>query len=195
MKTRGLAVRVWCGALVGALWAAPVVAAEPLRKAEPAWVERVAVDFDAVRPGERDRDSFTLLSDTRLRLNGARYERYERRVRRAMTASGVERLAELLVDFEPEHEQLVLHRIELHRDGRVVDQTRSARVRLVAEESELERRMYNGGVTAFIVLSDVRLGDSIDLSYSVVGSAPILGGRFAGYFDLAGSDPVRQRHV
>lgn len=171
------------------------MAAEPLRKAEPAWVERVAVDFDAVRPGERDRDSFTLLSDTRLRLNGARYERYERRVRRAMTASGVERLAELLVDFEPEHEQLVLHRIELHRDGRVVDQTRSARVRLVAEESELERRMYNGGVTAFIVLSDVRLGDSIDLSYSVVGSAPILGGRFAGYFDLAGSDPVRQRHV
>ena len=148
-----------------------------------------------MRPAERDRDSFTLLSDTRVRLNGARYERYERRVRRAMTASGVERLAELLVDFEPEHEQLVLHRIELHRKGRVVDQTRSARVRLVAEESELERRMYNGGVTAFIVLSDVRVGDSIDLSYSVIGSAPILGGRYAGYFDLAGSDPVRQRHV
>jgi transglutaminase-like putative cysteine protease len=187
--------RLWCAALAGVVWCAPSAAAEPARQPEPSWVQRILPDFDALRPAERDRDSFTLLFDSRVRLHGSGYERYERRVRRALTASGVERLAELLVDFEPEHEKLVLHRIELHRDGHVFDQTRSARVRLVAEESELERRMYNGGVTAFIVLSDVRVGDSIDLSYSVVGSAPVLSGRYAGYFDLAGSDPIRQRHV
>jgi transglutaminase-like putative cysteine protease len=181
--------------LVGLAWCAPLAAAEPARRPEPSWVERIAPEFDELRPGERDRDAFTLLADTRVRLRGSGYERYERRVRRALTASGVERLAEMLVDFEPEHEQLVLHRIELRRAGRVIDQTRSARVRLVAQESELERRMYNGGVTAFIVLSDVRVGDAIDLSYSVIGRAPILGGLYADYFKLTHSDPVRQRHI
>jgi transglutaminase-like putative cysteine protease len=197
LKSRGLAVWVRCAVLAGAVSVVPVGAraAGFERQPEPSWVERIAPEFDEVRPGERERDSFTLLSDSRVRLRGSGYHRYERRVRRALTASGVERLAQLLVDFEPEHEKLVVHRIELHRTGQLFDQTRSARVRLVAQESELERRMYNGGVTAFIVLSDVRVGDVIDVSYSVVGSAPILGGRYAAYFDLQGIDPVRQRHV
>jgi len=194
---RGLADWARCAALAGALGLAPasLSAAEPERKPEPSWVKRIAPDFEVLRPSERERDAFTLLSDSRVRLDASRYERYERRVRRALTPSGVERLAELLVDFEPEHEKLVLHRIELRRGGQVLDQTRSARVRLVAQESELERRMYNGDVTAFIVLSDVRAGDVIDLSYSIVGNAPILGGRYAGDFELDGRDSVRQRHI
>jgi transglutaminase-like putative cysteine protease len=170
-------------------------AAEPQRAPPPDWVEPIAVDFEATRANERGGDAFTLLYDSRVRLSGKPYERYERRVRKALTAAGVDRLAEVLVQFDPERQKLVLHGIELHRGSQVIDQTRTARLRLVAEESELERRMYNGTVTAFIVLSDVRAGDALDLSYSLSGSEPLLEGRYAAAFSLSTSEVVRQRHI
>lgn len=178
-------------------WVEPerALAAEPGRAPAPGWAKPIELDYGVVRPGEQGHDLFTLLWDSRVRLEGDRYQRYERRVHRAMTASGVEGLAEILIGYSPEQEKLVLHRIELRRADEIVDQTKSARVRLVADESELERRTYNGDVTAFIVLSDVRAGDTIDLSYSVIGSNPTLGGRYGGYFELVGAAPVRQRHV
>lgn len=54
MKKCGSAV--WCAVLAGALGLAPAaLAAEPLRRPEPRWVQRIAPDFDALRPGERER--------------------------------------------------------------------------------------------------------------------------------------------
>ena len=194
---RGSVARVCCAwfAFGCWLWPHPARADEPERSPEPAWVEAIAPDFEQARTNELGGDSFTLLLDTRVRLDGSRQERYERRVRKALTSSGVERLAELLVEFESEYEKLVLHRIELRRGTQVIDQTKTARVRLVAQESDLERRMYNGGVTAFVVLSDVRAGDVVDVAYSVIGATPALGGRYADGFQLSGSDPIRQRHI
>jgi hypothetical protein len=192
-----VAVRLGVAALLVGVWSVPsrALAAEPRRAAVPAWVEPRSPDYAAVKAGEQGHDSFTLLWDSRVRVEGDRYHRYERRVRRALTATGVERLAELMVGFDPEQEQLVLHRIELRRGSESFDQTKSARVRLVADESDLERRQYNGDVTAFIVLSDVRAGDAIDFSYSIIGSSPVLAGRYVGYFPLVGSEPTRQRRI
>lgn len=181
--------------LAVALAVAPAHAADPQRAPRPGWVQPLAVDFEQTRAEERSGDAFTVLFDSRVRLSGKQQQRYERRVRKALTSAGVDRLAEVLVQFDPEQEQLVLHGIELHRGAQLIDQTSTARVRLVAEESELERRMYNGAVTAFVVLSDVRVGDAIDLSYSLIGADPVLEGRYAGGFSLSTSEVVRRRHV
>jgi transglutaminase-like putative cysteine protease len=178
-------------------WVAPerALAADPGRAPAPGWAKPLEVEYGVVRATEQGHDFFTLLWDSRVRVEGNGYHHYARVVRRAMTASGVERLAQILISYDPEEEKLVLHRIELRRADEFVDQTNSARVRLVADESELERRAYNGNVTAFIVLDDVRAGDTVDVSYSLIGSNPILGGRYAGYFELLSNEPVRQRHV
>jgi len=148
--------------------AAPARAVEPEFAPKPAWATELAPDFDKVGEEERGSDSFTLLHDSRVHLLGERFERYERRVRKALTPAGVERLAEVLVEFSPEYEKLVLHGMQLRRGAQLIDQTRSARVRMVAQESQLDRSMYNGDVSAYVVLSDVRVGDSIDFSYSIV---------------------------
>ncbi|PYO75694.1 MAG: hypothetical protein DMD63_16265, partial [Gemmatimonadetes bacterium] len=62
-------------------------------------------------------------------------------------------------------------------------------------EKELERRIYDGTITALFILEDVRVGDVIDFSYTIRGANPILGDRYAGYFWTAYSAPVKAVHM
>ncbi|MEO1171454.1 MAG: DUF3857 domain-containing protein, partial [Myxococcota bacterium] len=91
---------------------------------------------------------------------------------------------------DPEYEHVVLHRVDLIRDGRVVDALANATVRVVQQEEELERQIYNGELTVSVVLEDVRPGDVLDYAWTVEGEHPALRGHLATYGWLAGFEPV-----
>jgi transglutaminase-like putative cysteine protease len=63
-------------------------------------------------------------------------------------------------------------------------------VRVIESEENLDARIYNGELTATIFLRDLRVGDTVDYSYSLVGANPVLGGRFDAVLWLGYSRPV-----
>jgi hypothetical protein len=164
--------------------------------AKPAWVDDIAVDFAA--PVNRDamRDgTYTLLSDTRIRLGKDGVARYSRHVDLAVNQAGVAELGEVQIEFAAQYQRLSLHRAAVIRAGQVIDQTKSATLRMLEQERDSANRVYSGTTTALLVLADVRPGDAVDVSYTLSGANPILGGRYAGHVRLGTDAPARRVHV
>jgi hypothetical protein len=117
------------------------------------WIVSTPVDptvqFNVVESSE---GFYTLLDEQRIRLGRKEVERYVRRVRKIVSIAGVESLAEVLIEIEPAYQQLVLHAVGIHRAGLLIDALPMASTRLVEEEPEFERHVYQGTITAHIIL-------------------------------------------
>ncbi|MDN5781573.1 MAG: DUF3857 and transglutaminase domain-containing protein [Luteimonas sp.] len=81
------------------------------------------------------------------------------------------------VTFNPEYQRLLIHRVELRRDGRWLDRLDPERISLARRERGFEEDTADGQVTALLVLDDVRIGDVVRVAYTIDGSNPILAGQ------------------
>jgi hypothetical protein len=107
----------------------------------------------------------------------------------------VQNASELSLDFDPSFERLIIHEISIIRNGRRSDALEPDEIRVIEKEDDAEDRIYDGEQTALVFLKDVRPGDVIDYSWSLVGSNPLLGGRYNDEYDLSTAVPARQiRH-
>ena len=55
--------------------------------------------------------------------------------------------------------------------------------------------MYSGRVTASILIDDLRVGDTLDISYSTYGQNPVFGGKYIGLTGWDQSAPTLLRRV
>jgi lipoprotein NlpI/transglutaminase-like putative cysteine protease len=104
-------------------------------------------------------------------------------VRRAIMVNDVASLnsvGQQSIQFIPQYQRLQLHAIRLLRADKSEDRTSSSSIRFLQRETGLERGMYSGVVTASILVNDLRVGDTIELSYSLIGQNPVFGGKFVG---------------
>ncbi|MEA2163003.1 MAG: hypothetical protein QOK37_1130 [Thermoanaerobaculia bacterium] len=156
----------------------------------PAWADLLHPDLHApqriVRSGIDG-----LLEDHQVRVTGANVDEYFRRVSKVLTSAGVQNASELNIDFDPSYERLVLHDVVLIREGKRIDELDRDGVRIIEKETESQDRIYDGQLTALLFLKDVRAGDVIDYSWSLEGSNPLLGGRYADEFDFSATVPTR----
>ncbi|RLU01223.1 MAG: DUF3857 domain-containing protein, partial [Ketobacter sp.] len=76
------------------------------------------------------------------------------------------------------------------RKGKAIDKINSARMKILQREEELERLIYSGQHTLNIILDDVRVGDTIEYSFSRIGSNPVYQDLFAFKHSLSWSVPV-----
>ena len=104
--------------------------------------------------------------------------RYGRVVRVVNDTSGLGQAAQIEVVFNPSYQTLVFHHLDIVRDGKQSSRLDRKKVQLLQRETQLERRIYDGSVTASIILDDVRVGDQIDIAYSIRGDNPVFGSRF-----------------
>jgi transglutaminase-like putative cysteine protease len=122
-------------------------------------------------------------------------EHYSRQVAMPMNTAGLEKAAQLSVEFNPEYHRLVLHHLTVTRGTQHIDKLPTTDIKLVQREEALEQQMYVGYVTASLVVSDVRVGDVIDFAYSVHGSNPVFGDKYSGGYEFAASAPIDLRRV
>lgn len=158
--------------------------------AAPAWVrEAPAAEAWTPPPGGKARRAE--LWDLQLRLGEPEGPvRYTRMRQVALDASTLREVAEPQIGFNPAFQRVVLHRAEVRRHGVVEDRLKSARIETLRREQGLEMRMLDGQRTLLLVLADVRVGDAVDVAWSVVGDNPIFEGQIADTFDLADDAPV-----
>ncbi len=141
----------------------------------PAWVKPLTPPEALTVPG----GSLQMrLIDTQVRVNGDSASHYERVIRVAPDANSVGQAAQIEISFDPNYQQLTLHHVEVVRAGQRLNRLDRKRVQMLQRETQLERRMYDGRVTASLVLDDVRPGDEVDFAYTIDGENPVFGGRF-----------------
>jgi len=90
----------------------------------------------------------------------------------SLTAAG-----QIGINFVPEYHRVQLHSIHTLRGPEALDRTNSP-TRFLQRERSLERGVYSGEVTASVLVSDLRVGDTLVYAYSIVGQNPIFGGKF-----------------
>jgi len=97
---------------------------------------------------------------------------------KTLTQSGIEKISQLKIDFDPSYAQVVMHSIRVFREGEWLDRLGNARANLIQRETDLEQNLYNGDLTLVYFLEDVREGDIIEYSYSLKGSPPLFSSHY-----------------
>jgi Domain of Unknown Function with PDB structure (DUF3857) len=131
-----------------------------------------------------------LLVDEQVRVAGRATEHFHHMIRRVESPTGVEDSAQLKLDFDPSYQRLVIHFVRLRRDQRSIDCLRQSEIKVIQQEDDLGQQLYNGTLSALVILSDVRVGDELDFAYSVVGDNPILNDKFVDDCYLGWEEPV-----
>jgi lipoprotein NlpI len=163
---------------------------------KPSWV--VDVDAPVKAPASHSAPSYRLLlSDVQTRLDAPGEQQQFARSRLVATESAA--LAEVSkaeLHFNPAFQTLTLHEAAVWRDGVRQDRLPGARIELLRREERLEQSTLTGTQTLLIVLNDVRIGDAVDVAYTVHGANPIFKGRYADNYQLhfgAPADVVQVR--
>lgn len=103
---------------------------------------------------------------------------------------GIQNASTISVDYDPTYQKLKFHTINIIRNGEVIDKLKPEHFQVMRRELNAENHLYDGSLSAVMNVSDVRMGDIIDYSYSVVGSNPIHKDKFSSSFYLNDYDPI-----
>jgi Domain of Unknown Function with PDB structure (DUF3857)/Transglutaminase-like superfamily len=117
------------------------------------------------------------LSDSQVNLLGAQPIWLSRTVYEVTSPDGLQAAGNINVDFDPGFQTLVFHHVRVVRGeaAREIDPTIGLEV--LRRERDLERAVFDGRLTAHVSISDVRVGDIVDVCHSIAGGHPILGGK------------------
>lgn len=165
--------------------------------AEPEFVVRhdVPAKWDPDAPGALDTRWRYWLYDNQVDRRDDRGERYVEHVYEPISASMLGEAGRFEVSFNPEYQQLRIHRVEVRRDGAWQDRLVPEKISLARRESDFEQDLSNGAVSALIVLEDIRVHDLVRVSYTVSGSNPILRGQMADWSRMGWGSPALDVHL
>jgi transglutaminase-like putative cysteine protease len=135
-----------------------------------------------------------LLVDEQWQIREGRQSHYAHVVNKALNSSGVEEVSQISIDFDPAYQSLLLHRIVIHRDDRILDRINRSQIDLIQREKDLEYQVYDGSKTLNVFIEDVRPGDSVEYSYTIEGANPVFSGHFSERLDMRWGVPVGRVH-
>ncbi|MBN9384372.1 MAG: DUF3857 domain-containing transglutaminase family protein [Chitinophagaceae bacterium] len=157
---------------------------------EPSWITRTT---------SNNNPDAKLLSDSKdgyinlvleRQVNLANRTTYRRTVLRMVTEAGIQNASKVSVEYDPSYQHLLWHTIHIIRNGQVINKLDLSKIKILRQETELDRSIYNGTVTAMLLLEDVRKGDLIEYAYSVQGFNPIFKDKYSASLRAQFGAPV-----
>jgi len=164
-------------ALPGWVKPVPTASAAPLAANAGAKARRELLVDLQVQLGQKDAKTFIRVHNT------------------ALDSSTLREVSEPQISFNPAYQTLVIHSAAVLRAGQRTDRLKDARIELMRREQQLERQMIDGVRTALVVLSDVRVGDVVELAYTLEGDNPIFENHYATLLQLAADTPIDMLHL
>lgn len=120
---------------------------------------------------------------------------YRHLVIKILNTEGVQEMSNISLAFDPSFEKIHFHQIRIKRGDSYIEKLKESEIRLFQRESNLERSLYDGALTATINLTDIRVGDIIEYAYSINGSNPIYKGHYSDTYHFQFSIPVNRIHL
>ncbi len=182
------------------LLACVVLAATVRGEAEANLVPKIAPAPDWVQPGEwkapaqvqaNSTGEDFLLVDEQWRL--ATQENYHHNVSQIVTDHGRQDASQVYFYFDPSYQSLTIHQLKVVRGTESFDRLDATKIQVLQQERDLDRQMYNGQRSALVILDDVRVGDIIDIAFTVKGRNPVFGDKFIDTASVGWSTPVRRQ--
>lgn len=142
--------------------AAPAIAGEEVKYGEvPEWVG--SVEIDAAIAANED----IVLYDRQIRLDGGVVTRYTDIAYDINNTQALQNNGTLQFSWLPDKGDLTIHRLELIRDGEVIDLLeQGVEPEVIRRERELERRTVDGELTAVVAVPGMEVGDVLRMSTS-----------------------------
>jgi len=163
--------------------------------AEPArWVEPLAQPALPDTPETDKTYGFDyLLVDQQ--INVREQTIYGRVIYRITNAASLQQGARVSWDYDPAYSALTVHHIRVIRDGVTQERLSPALLQTIQQERDSERHLYDGRLTTFALLDDIRVGDIIDYSTTTKGWNPVFGGKFLYQYPLGFGAPLRRQRI
>jgi transglutaminase-like putative cysteine protease len=160
-----------------------------LQQKPPSWVVPVDYDLNA-RPQEGEGSAvYYLLLDEQENIREQEY--FLHYAYKILSSEGLQELADISVDFDPSYETLIFHQVKILRKGESINQL-PKQVQTIQRESNMERHLYDGTMTALIHLTDVRVGDVIEYSFTRKGYNEVFDGYINRKISLNFSIPIKK---
>ncbi|MCE9687135.1 DUF3857 domain-containing transglutaminase family protein [Shewanella sp. AS16] len=154
----------------------------------PNWVKPTTMP---PAPGQLERSpSHYRLLDRQIRIEADSSSFFQGFAAIALNQEGVKQLSKLELSFNPAFETLVLHSLEVQRNGKWSDRLAGAKINIINEEPELSNDLFQGMATAVVISHDVRIGDTLSYSFSIQGRNPVYGKEFSSGISMGWTEGV-----
>lgn len=149
--------------------AADTVARGPV----PAWVKPVTAASSA---STGDGDAFRIeLLDQQFRFDEAGSHAFVRTRTAILSPQALTAFGTVALPWNPVTQDVTVHSLEVIRADQRIDALAGKEFSLLRREANLESAIVDGLLTATVQLDDLRVGDRIEMSYSVTTRIPVLG--------------------
>jgi len=141
---------------------------------------------------------YYLLVDFQERLSTNKFEACFRAVEKINDASRIEDSSLISRELRKENERLIFHYCKIYRDGEEIDALDEEEIKILQRETSLERHITDEKLTFSLSINDLRVGDILDYSYTIVESAgehPLAGKFYIANFWLNWICPVIAQYV
>jgi transglutaminase-like putative cysteine protease len=139
------------------------------------WVKLVELpEADSKFDSQIKNGRSNLLSDYQIRHRLDGYEVFDRYAYRIVDRTGLEQGATIRFDFDPATLKVTMNRLHIVREGVVIDRLPEAKLDIFRREKDAEKGIFDGWLTAYVHVDDVRVGDVIDFARTSIRT-PIVG--------------------
>ncbi|UJH66196.1 DUF3857 domain-containing protein [Allomuricauda sp. SCSIO 65647] len=158
------------------------------KKSPPTWINPIAFDTPN---GQNEEGGFRyLLID--YQDNITTQERFAHLAIKILNTDGIQEMSDISVSYDPAFQQLTFHSAKIVRGNNEIDKLAATEINVFQRETNLERSLYDGSLTAVLNLSDVREGDIVEYSYTIKGFNPINKGHFSTVYFQQYTLPVNR---
>lgn len=140
----------------------------------PSWVTVAPAEKPQATKGYADPLEY-LIADQQIRTDAQSRHSYGRYAFRLNTTVAVEGNSTVTVDFDPEFQTVIFHTLEVTRHGQTRALLDLSEFSLYRAETDRDNLIYNGTLQLSYIVPDLRVGDVLDYSFSVVGKNPAIG--------------------
>lgn len=108
---------------------------------------------------------------------------------------GLASAGQFSIDYQPAFQQVILHAIDVWRDGQRMDRRQLSRIEVLRRESGLESGLLDGSKSLSITIPDIRLDDRIEYRYTIDGYNPVFSDGYHDYWNARYDVPLGIREI
>ena len=172
------------------LYQDPIVVDRLYRTAAPTWIQEFDYkEYNRVPLAEAPK---VLCVENQINIEkGINFHRF---IHRILSDSEVQQDSTLTISWNPSYQTLKFHFIRVYRDGKILDKLDKAKIRIIQQEQNADRHLYDGTSSALIFLDGIQESDVIDYAYSIEGFNTVFAPHFCHTAYLEFNEPV-ERHL